>query len=525
MAGKQAGEPPIDRDTDPTLLIADVAALTGVAAPQLRSWEGAGLLQPRRLPNGTRLYGTEDVALVRLIVRSLVNPGRRGSLRRLAADLARGDLRPERADYAGLAPSPSALVGTRYWRSVVESMPDLVLVSDMDGRVTAMNPALRALLGTPGSGTETLPTELRELPLRWAALTGTQHRDLALTVSGSDGARRSTLWSVAPLRAEEGAIYGAIATGRTAAADPAGQAEWVAMAAHDLRSPVAVIMGRLELARHTAGRVAAAPAAARGASEALLDRHLAAAERATTDLIRILDTLVDASAAAAGALISQLEPSGVDLGQVSLEAVEHAQERTSRHAIGLQTPAEALLVAGDRVRLRQVLDNLLTNAIKFAPEGGPIDVRLEAVPSPPAAIATRIMGDSPLGAGTRGTGWRLRGTTAAGGVPAPLGEVPRWALVRVRDTGLGIPAEGVPQAFDRFWRAAGPARRVPGTGLGLYTCRAIAAAHGGHIWVEESIQYDENREQEWHGTVIALLLPLAETIPATGPVADGEQRG
>lgn len=502
MERSQTRDPAVVRDAEPTLLIADVAALTGVAAPQLRSWEGAGLLHPRRLPNGTRLYGSEDVARVRLITRSLVNPGRRGSLRRLAVDLARGDLQPSPADYAGLDPSPSALVGTRYWRAVVESMPDLVVVCDLDGRVTAMNQALRALLGGTGprGGTEALPASLQELPLRWAALTGTQHRDLALTFPGQGGARQTTLWSVAPLRAEEGAVYGAIAVGRPAEADPAGQAEWVAMAAHDLRSPVTVIMGRLELARHTAARAAAAPAAARDAAEALLDRHLAAAERATTDLIRALDTLLDASAAAAGALISQLEPGGVDLGQVALEAVAHAQERTSRHAIGLQTPAGALLVAGDRVRLRQVIDNLLTNAIRYAPEGGPIDVHLEAVSSPPAAVAAHMPG-----------------------AVAPPGEVPRWALMRVRDTGLGIPVEGVPRAFDRFWRAAGPARQVPGTGLGLYTCRAIAAAHGGHIWVEQSVQYDENEEQGWHGTVIALLLPLAGTPASTGAIAGGEQ--
>ena len=142
----------------------------------------------------------------------------------------------------------------------------------------------------------------------------------------------------------------------------------------------------------------------------------------------------------------------------------------------------------------------MTNAIRYAPEGGPIDVHLDAVSSPPAAVVAPMPG-----------------------AVAPPGEVPRWALMRVRDTGLGIPVEGVPRAFDRFWRAAGPARQVPGTGLGLYTCRAIAAAHGGHIWVEQSVQYDENEEQGWHGTVIALLLPLAGTPASTGAIAGGEQ--
>jgi len=77
-----------------------VAGLTGVEPPQLRSWEAAGLLRPRRLPNGTRLYGPEDVARVRLVARSLVSLVRRGSLRRLGAALARGELRPIPEDYA-----------------------------------------------------------------------------------------------------------------------------------------------------------------------------------------------------------------------------------------------------------------------------------------------------------------------------------------------------------------------------------------------------------------------------------------
>src|SRR5436309_152007 len=60
-------------EQDAALLIADVAALTGVPPPQLRSWEQAGLLHPRRAPNAIRVYGIEDVARARLIKRSLVN--------------------------------------------------------------------------------------------------------------------------------------------------------------------------------------------------------------------------------------------------------------------------------------------------------------------------------------------------------------------------------------------------------------------------------------------------------------------
>ena len=332
--------PPADRHAEPSLLIADVAGLTGVAPPQLRSWEAAGLLRPRRLPNGTRLYGPEDVARVRLVARSLVNPGRRGSLRRLGAALARGELRPIPEDYALLAPAAAALGGARFWRSVVESMAALVVVCDPEGRATAMNPALRSALALPEPtpASEALPAALRALPLRWAALTGTRHRDVPLALLGPDGAPQPTLWDVAPLRDEGGVAYGAVGVGRPGPADPGGQAEWLVSAAHDLRGPATVILGRVELAQHAAARAAAAGAADPGEAAAQLGRHLAVAKVATLDLIRSMGTLLDAEAAAAGALIAQLEPGGVELGALAREAVEHAREHTSRHQIGLGAP-------------------------------------------------------------------------------------------------------------------------------------------------------------------------------------------
>src|SRR5665213_2504755 len=131
------------------LLIADVAALTGVPPPQLRSWEQAGLIHPRRSPNAIRLYGAEDVARVRLVKRSLINPGRRGSLRRLVKALATGALAPGPEDYEGLVPAatgPAPLAAAQYWSAVVGALADLVVVCDIEGNMTYANEALRTLL-------------------------------------------------------------------------------------------------------------------------------------------------------------------------------------------------------------------------------------------------------------------------------------------------------------------------------------------------------------------------------------------
>jgi signal transduction histidine kinase len=95
----------------------------------------------------------------------------------------------------------------------------------------------------------------------------------------------------------------------------------------------------------------------------------------------------------------------------------------------------------DAARLDQVLQNLLTNAVKYSPAGGPIVLRVEAEPS--------------------------------------------CATVSVRDSGLGIPVEDLPRLFERFYRVAGT-RTLEGTGLGLFICHGIVAAHGGRLWADSA---------------------------------------
>jgi signal transduction histidine kinase len=86
-------------------------------------------------------------------------------------------------------------------------------------------------------------------------------------------------------------------------------------------------------------------------------------------------------------------------------------------------------------------------------------------------------------------------------------------VVRVADEGIGIPAGDLPRLFDRYWRGQGVVGAVRGSGLGLYTSRAIMAAHGGHIWVERTEvaegEAPDDQRSGWHGTVMAVALPLA----------------
>jgi signal transduction histidine kinase len=485
------------------LLIADVAALTTVPPPQLRSWEQAGLIHPRRSPNAIRLYSIEDVARVRLVKRSLINPGRRGSLRRLVKALAEGTLAPGPEDYEGLiTPTRSApMAAAHYWAAVVGALADPLVICDTDGMMTYANAALKVLVPeaaaeqTSGDGglkpasPVALPPVLDVLPLRWSALTGTRHHDVELLLPGPTGAAIRTLWTVTPLRDEDGGLHGAVGVGRQGAVEESTQpGELLAMAAHDLRSPVTVILGRTELARRVLAmlRVADTPRERQEAADRL-DQHLAASMLSTVDLMHMMGTLLDASAAAHGALVQQLDPAGVALNLLARQALDHAREHTSRHEFTLEAPATPLLVVGDPVRLRQVFDNLLGNAVKYAPDGGPIILQLEPATSLP------MLPD--------GSDRPMRVAEA---------HVPGWAVVRVRDPGLGIPAEAIPHVFDRFWRAQGVTHHIRGTGLGLYTSRAIVEAHGGHIWVESSVPVAESKATAdgRQGTTIALVLPL-----------------
>ena len=137
------------------------------------------------------------------------------------------------------------------------------------------------------------------------------------------------------------------------------------------------------------------------------------------------------------------------------------------HRLRLTTPSETLYVRGDRGRLRQVLSNLVSNAIKYSPHGGGIEVRA-------ASIDDRIRVD-------------------------------------VVDEGLGIPAAVQAHVFEPFFRVDDPARAgIGGTGLGLALAREIVRAHGGEISVASV---------EGGGSTFSFELPRAAAPSAVSDAA------
>jgi signal transduction histidine kinase len=154
-----------------------------------------------------------------------------------------------------------------------------------------------------------------------------------------------------------------------------------------------------------------------------------------------------------------LDRAATDLVAFVRQIVGEYQLSTERHDLRVAADASALIGEWDRARLARVFGNLLSNAVKYSPAGGTIDITM--------THERERTGD--------------------------------WAVVRVRDRGIGIPASEVGQIFDRFHRAENVQGRITGSGLGLWSAKYIVDQHGGTI--------DAN-SKEGVGTTITVRLPL-----------------
>jgi PAS domain S-box-containing protein len=203
--------------------------------------------------------------------------------------------------------------------------------------------------------------------------------------------------------------------------------EFVALVSHELRTPLTSIRGYLELVLD-------------GEAGEVTDEQrqfLGVVERNANRLLDLVGDLLFLAQIEAGKL--SLEVGAVDLAAVAAESVETARPLAEEKEITLTLATSPLpLLAGDRARLGQLLDNLVSNAVKFTPQGGRVDVR---------ASSSR-----------------------------------EHAILEVRDTGMGISADEQEHVFERFFRTSRATEQaIQGTGLGLAISKAIVHAHGGRI--------------------------------------------
>jgi PAS domain S-box-containing protein len=250
------------------------------------------------------------------------------------------------------------------------------------------------------------------------------HDEISLTVGPT---RFDVSYVAAPLYDSKGAITGLIA----AAVDISDyrtlerqQRQFIAMAAHELRTPVTSILGFAQLIQRRDPQ----------------NRQIATVVRQAASLDRLINDLVDSSRLEDGRL--ELRRERFDLVDLARDMAEQIQPLSDAHPIRVDAPAGPLEGVWDRERLGQVIQNLLTNAIKYSPVGSAI-----------------VMGVEDLGDDVR---------------------------LAVRDQGVGIPPALLPRLFDPFYRVERTAGSIRGLGLGLHISRSLVEAHGGQIQAESA---------------------------------------
>lgn len=236
--------------------------------------------------------------------------------------------------------------------------------------------------------------------------------------------------------------------------------EFIGIAAHELRTPLTVLSGYVEVlvAQTAQGH---GPSLADWQNNALQEINLAIG-----DLNRLTEQLLDVTYLQAGRLHLQLCPT--DVVSLVQGVAAHLQRTTTRHKVVVHTAHSELVAGIDARRVEQVVTNLIGNAIKYSPQGGPILISIKQEP------ATQM------------------------------------ACISVQDRGIGISRQQHAQVFGRFMRAENAqAWGIRGTGLGLYLSRELVVQHGGNLWFDS---------EEGVGSTFFMTLPLVPVRGSPGEV-------
>ena len=338
--------------------------------------------------------------------------------------------------------------------AILDHSGDGIMILDAVGRILRFNKALARITGWAASSAI---NESHDAVIRWVRID--QGRPLhearnqgfpklmpldappdTLYVEGdllrADGSMLGIGITYAPLFHENGAVRNLIANVRDITSFRRAQelkSTFISVISHELKTPVALIKGYAGTLRRDDAEW----------TPEQMQNGLKVIEEEADRLTELIENLLAASKLQAEGMRLTLIP-GVRLDQIAARAVERFQTQTQNHHLVAQFEAGFPTIQGDEIRLRQVLDNLISNAIKYSPKGGTITIS---------------------------------GTFNA-----------QHVICSVSDHGVGIADRDQEQLFERFFRVEDAlSRTTQGTGLGLYLARAVVEAHHGHIAVISKI--------------------------------------
>jgi PAS domain S-box-containing protein len=376
--------------------------------------------------------------------------------------------------------------------AIVNSSDDAIVSKTLDGVITSWNPAAERMFGYTAaeavgrSITLIIPfdrlSEEDEVLRRLRRGETVDHYETIRV--RKDGALRNISVTVSPVRNAAGEIVGASKIARDITAQREAEAErgvllareqaaradaekanrikdeFLATLSHELRTPLNAILGWTRMLR------------ARSLDPETSDRALETIDRNIQLLTRLVEDVLDVSRITTGTMRLDTRPVGlVPVIEAAVESVRPAA-RAKGIQIGVFLDSALGPVAGDASRLQQVVWNLVSNAIKFTPRDGRVEVHLEE------------------------HAWQ--------------------AEIRVVDTGKGIAAEFLPRVFDRFTQADSSRTRAhSGLGLGLAIVRHLAELHGGTVSAESA--------GEGRGTTFTVRLPLL-AVQASSPGSHARPR-
>lgn len=353
-------------------------------------------------------------------------------------------------------------------RHLLDALGDGVVIAWPSGR-SETNPRAREILGV--GDFETLAelraaVDVRDLATGESIASGSYPLDRALQGTGSKGEffvlrpgtaeRRDLEVSAAPVRGASGEVVAGVMTLHDITdllASEREREQFLSIVSHELRTPLTPLKALAQLVR---SRMRRSKAQGTELDMESLDRNLAAIERQVDRMNGLVNDLLSVSRAEKGSLSMERVP--YDLAGVVREVVQRYIDATleeGRHTFTTEAPA-SVPAHGDQSRIEQLLMNLVGNAVKYSPTGGPVHVVLTARD--------------------------------------------RSAEVAISDKGIGISQEDLGRLGHPFVRGAGRASTFAGMGVGLYVARIVAEAHAGSLALES--------DGEGKGTTVRVKLPL-----------------